>query len=1014
MNVVYLSDSVTQECLSQPGSSDVSEPCSLLTAARAVPSQEDLLLSNLRTSGSALDEPVSPVISSHEDVLLSNVRTSGSDLARPASRVISSGEDVMLSDLRTGGMDFDSSAVKLLNELSVCPFVTDFPTDRPTPSVVDFASWHARVRQSGVPNFTSERIPVPTKLHVSAWRGLLDGFHDTVLCDFLEFGFPVNYESSAQPRVPRTNHPSALQYSSHVDRFISTELSHGATIGPLSPATFSPGLVCNPLQTVPKKASPDRRIVVDYSYPPGSSVNDGIPTGTYLGQPHRLRYPSMDDFVALVVNAGPGCLMFKRDLRRAYRQLFVDPADYHLLGFSWRGNDYADVVCPFGLRSSAQACQRTTDAVAFIYNRCGFRCVNYLDDLGGADSPHRAELAFDTLGRLLQYLGLMEADDKATPPSTRIVFLGRTVDSIRMTIEVTPERLSDTLAELDRWRVKTSVRRHEVESLLGKLHFLGSCVRPGRLFVSRMILLLRRYSDRHQRLSIDCEFRKDLLWWSTFLPCYNGVSLIPRTGWTEPDAVFSSDACLTGCGGFLHSTGEYFHATFPPSVLASNPCINSLELLSILVCARLWGKHWAGSRIVVMCDNEASVTVLNSGRSRSPFLQTCLRNLWLCAAVGQFELRAIHIPGLENRLADHLSRWTSSKYHQNEFLRLSAHMHACLHTQLQRLDNDVEAAKRSAFAAGTYANLRTQWKAFLLFCEYFRLPAIPTDARTLTRYAQFLSRSLKSPSTVQIYIHGARLLQRFQGCEPPPSDAFELRLVLSSFRRQSPHIPQRTLPITPAILLRLRDHLDLNRPLHATLWAAYTVAFFTLLRKSNLVPKTTSAFDPGKHLTRGAIRVTSDGLVVRITWSKTLQFKQRVLLLPVPAIPGHPLCPRHAYVNMCSLLPVGSDSPAFLVPGSAGRLVSLTHASLVAHLKTLLAAAGLPSGDYSGHSFRRGGATFAWHCGADPQIIKLLGDWSSDAFQSYLDSSFEQRRSFATLLATRINQGFLEPDRDAV
>ncbi|XP_019639177.1 PREDICTED: uncharacterized protein LOC109481127 [Branchiostoma belcheri] len=336
------------------------------------------------------------------------------------------------------------------------------------------------------------------------------------------------------------------------------------------------------------------------------------------------------------------------------------------------------------------------------------------------------------------------------------------------------------------------------------------------------------------------------------------------------------------------------------------------------------------------------------------------------------------------------------------------------HTQLQRLDHEVEAAKRSAFAAGTYANLRTQWKAFLLFCEYFRLTAIPTDARTLTRYAQFLSRSLKSPSTVQIYIHGARLLQRFHGCEPPPSDAFELRLVLSSFRRQSQHVPQRKLPITPAILLRLRDHLDLNRPLHATLWAAYTVAFFTLLRKSNLVPKTTSAFDPGKHLTRGAIRVTSDGLVVRITWSKTLQFKQRVLLLPVPAIPGHPLCPRHAYVNMCSLLPVGSDSPAFLVPGSAGRLVSLTHDSLVAHLKTLLAAAGLPSGDYSGHSFRRGGATFAWHCGADPQLIKLLGDWSSDAFQSYLDSSFEQRRSFATLLATRINQGFLEPDRAAV
>ncbi|KAI8514849.1 hypothetical protein Bbelb_074400 [Branchiostoma belcheri] len=214
-----------------------------------------------------------------------------------------------------------------------------------------------------------------------------------------------------------------------------------------------------------------------------------------------------------------------------------------------------------------------------------------------------------------------------------------------MTIEVTPERLADTLAELHCWSSKASARRQEVESLL---------------------------PTRQQRLRIDTEFRKDLHWWSTFLPSYNGVSLLPQAGWSEPDAIFSSDACLSGCGGFLHETGEYFHAVFPDSLLESQPCINSLELLSILVCARLWGKCWAGRRIVVMCDNEVSVTVLNSGRSRAPFLQSCLRNLWLCAANGDFELRAIHIPGLDNRIADHLSRWSSSQYHQLEFDRLTA------------------------------------------------------------------------------------------------------------------------------------------------------------------------------------------------------------------------------------------------------------------------------------------------------------------------------------------------------
>lgn len=31
--------------------------------------------------------------------------------------------------------------------------------------------------------------------------------------------------------------------------------------------------------------------------------------------------------------------------------------------------------------------------------------------------------------------------------------------------------------------------------------------------------------------------------------------------WSNPDAVFSSDACLGGCGGFWK--GAFFHAEFP-------------------------------------------------------------------------------------------------------------------------------------------------------------------------------------------------------------------------------------------------------------------------------------------------------------------------------------------------------------------------------------------------------------------------------------------------------------------
>ena len=42
---------------------------------------------------------------------------------------------------------------------------------------------------------------------------------------------------------------------------------------------------------------------------------------------------------------------------------------------------------------------------------------------------------------------------------------------------------------------------------------------------------------------------------------------------------------------------------------------------------------------------------------------------------------------------------------------------------------------------------------------------------------------------------------------------------------------------------------------------------------------------------------------------------------------------------------------------------------------------------YSPHSFRRGGATFAFQVRTHPLFIKCLRDWSSDAYLIYLTLS---------------------------
>lgn len=69
---------------------------------------------------------------------------------------------------------------------------------------------------------------------------------------------------------------------------------------------------------------------------------------------------------------------------------------------------------------------------------------------------------------------------------------------------------------------------------------------------------------------------------------YNGVSFISSLSWTAPDSVFSTDTCLSGCGGL--STFQYFHVMFPPTVLVTYAQIHLLEALAILVVVRLWGQ----------------------------------------------------------------------------------------------------------------------------------------------------------------------------------------------------------------------------------------------------------------------------------------------------------------------------------------------------------------------------------------------------------------------------------------
>ena len=153
---------------------------------------------------------------------------------------------------------------------------------------------------------------------------------------------------------------------------------------------------------------------------------------------------------------------------------------------------------------------------------------------------------------------------------------------------------------------------------------------------------------------------------------------------------------------------------------------------------------------------------------------------------------------------------------------------------------------------------------------------------------------------------------------------------------------------------------------------------------------------------RKDITVLSSSLVIRFKWTKTLQSGGRLLSIPLAAVPRFLLCPVAAYTRMVELVPVPDGFPAFVLHNGVAFL-PVMHSFFQFVLKSLAADCGVESSKLSSHSFRRGGATFAFNSGLPQDLIQLQGDWKSDCYRGYLVSDFTAREKFSQLMARSVS-----------
>ena len=300
--------------------------------------------------------------------------------------------------------------------------------------------------------------------------------------------------------------------------------------------------------------------------------------------------------------------------------------------------------------------------------------------------------------------------------------------------------------------------------------------------------------------------------------------------------------------------------------------------------------------------------------------------------------------------------------------------------------------------------MRTQLNSYLLFCDYCAFNPFPVSKQSYLAYLAFLSKSLSCYRSLVNYINILKHINKSLGADFSFMHDYDAFLTQRALRRIMGDSVRVTHPVTVDILLNVFQHFDWSNQLHICMHALFLVAFFSFLRISNLVPYALADChsDSAYFLRRQDVSITASGAVLRVYRTKTIQFKQRELEIPLPFIPNSVLCPVTALNRYLCTVPNLPSSPLFIV-NQDGFFRPLFAAHFNRFFKACINTVGLKPEHFSSRSFRQGGATFAFNCGAPTEFIKAQGDWRSDAYLVYLKLSPKKKLDILQAISARLS-----------
>lgn len=380
------------------------------------------------------------------------------------------------------------------------------------------------------------------------------------------------------------------------------------------------------------------------------------PLNRYL----RKQHFKMDTMTKVLNLVEPGDWGLTIDLKDAYFHIKIYKGHRKYLRFQFQGIVYQFRALCFGPTSAPRVFTKIVSVVVAWLRQRSIRIASYLDDWLALNRLQQGLLQNRVmLLNLLFRLGFMINKQKSNlVPRQLISYIGGQFNLKQGLVFPTEERLLNLkIAVLNIVKGQNTARHFLI--VLGMIASCLELIPHGRLFMRPLQLhLLQNWSPA--RMSLNCQVPvtpqliSDLQWWLQDHNIAKGRLLRQ----TSCQVTVTTDASGTwGWGGHMDNLvvqGQW-------SDLEKMEHINCLEMKAVIYTLQRFLSHLRNKAVMIRSDNTTVVQYINKqGGTRSPYLCQLTMTLWLLAIQNNMTLKAAHIMGKKNVLADALSRQSIS------------------------------------------------------------------------------------------------------------------------------------------------------------------------------------------------------------------------------------------------------------------------------------------------------------------------------------------------------------------